>query len=80
MKSKQETFILMGQAQQDELHILLGDKVLQTMLSFVPLDVDLETISFKQVNETYKRLGGKHNPLTIGSLKRALIQMRQEGE
>jgi len=39
---------------------------------------DLERIPHSRINDEYKKQGGKHQPLTIGSLKRALIKMYRD--
>lgn len=76
MGAKVSRIVLMSKERQDEIEELTSDPILNLMLAHIPKDVGLDDIPFKTVNDTYKRLGGKHKPLTLGSLKRALIEIR----
>lgn len=67
---------LMDTKYHEENLILTQDKVLVTMYYEIPLDRVIEDIPFKTISDVYYKRGGKHQPLTIGSLKRALQTLR----
>lgn len=68
--------VLMDTKYHEENVILVKDPVLVEMYQSIPVSVNIDDIPFKLIDAEYSRRGGKHEPLTIGSFKRALLTLR----
>jgi hypothetical protein len=62
-----------------EVEVLAKDKILIQMEAELPKEVSLDEIPFKVIASEYEKRGGKHQSLTIGSLKEGLRKIRGEG-
>lgn len=70
--------VLLDTKYHDEIELLQNDTILVKMYNAIPSHVDINSIPFNVINTKYKEFGGKHDALRIGSLKDALLIIRNE--
>lgn len=70
--------VLVDKKYHDETELLSNDLVLINMTSVLSAKVNIDQIPYSVIDLNYKRFGGKHNVLTIGSYHRAMKRIREK--
>lgn len=73
-----KSVVLKDTKYHEETKILSNDPILIQMANEIPINFNIDQIPFKRINDEYLKRGGKANPMTIGSLKLALKEIRSD--